>query len=271
MSKLMLVSEFAELYPKLSPLDTAVMVTDAEGVVIKFVESEGVGMKVKLGVRVPAEGAVGQALSSQKVVTKILSKEHYGVPIKVIAIPIFEDSNMIGVISAATSLVAQETLIDAAQTIAATSEEITATSEEVAATAGTLASNLGNLKCSTQEVTVEVKKSDEILRFVSDVAANSNLLGLNAAIEAARAGEHGRGFAVVADEIRKMADNCSGAVKDIKEILHGIQNKSNDILNVVDKTSELAERQAAATQEISASMQQLASAASNIEQISKII
>lgn len=66
-------------------------------------------------------------------------------------------------------------------------------------------------------------RKQKILRFVSEVAANSNLLGLNAAIEAARAGEHGRGFAVVAEEIRKMADNSASSVKEIREILRNIQ------------------------------------------------
>lgn len=92
----------------------------------------------------------------------------------------------------------------------------------------------------------EIRKTDDILRFVSDVAANSNLLGLNAAIEAARAGEHGRGFAVVAEEIRKMADNSSDA-------------------------AIAGERQASATQEIASSMEQLASTAVEIEKISEVV
>lgn len=117
----------------------------------------------------------------------------------------------------------------------------------------------------------EIRKTDDILRFVSEVAANSNLLGLNAAIEAARAGEHGRGFAVVAEEIRKMADNSAKAVQDIKAILNSINSDTKIIVEQIISTAQLGERQAAATEEISASMQQLASSASDVEKIAEII
>ncbi|MBM7865367.1 methyl-accepting chemotaxis protein [Heliomicrobium gestii] len=185
--------------------------------------------------------------------------------------PVIEDGQFVGVMATATSLVAQETLSESAQVIASTSEQISASSQEVASTAGMLATKLSELQNTGYQVIAEVKKTDDILRFVSDVATNSNLLGLNAAIEAARAGENGRGFAVVAEEIRKMAENSGKAVKDISAILKTIQQKVTGVVQVLGETAALGERQAAATEEISASMEQLSASAEKVQTIAEII
>ena len=42
--------------------------------------------------------------------------------------------------------------------------------------------------------------------MITSIAAQTNMLSLNASIEAARAGENGKGFAVVADEIRNLSE-----------------------------------------------------------------
>ncbi|MBV7274295.1 chemotaxis protein [Clostridiaceae bacterium UIB06] len=271
MDTITILKSQAELLKKLNPLDCAVMIVNIDGIILQYIKGEKFDLNTAINSKVSESGALVKCLRTGKKVTTNLPEELYGISIKVIAMPIFENNKLVGAVATCTTLKAQETLQNVSQNIAATSEEITATSEEVASSAISLSENLVNLKDKVQDVVNEIKGTDEILNFINSISSNTNLLGLNAAIEAARAGEHGRGFTVVANEIRKMADNSSNSIKDIKDILNRIQEKSSAILRVINETSILGEQQSISTKEIASAIQGLTSSAMNLEEISKII
>jgi methyl-accepting chemotaxis protein len=88
---------------------------------------------------------------------------------------------------------------------------------------------------SVQLLDSRMTQIGNITGLISDITNQTNLLALNAAIEAARAGEHGRGFAVVADEVRSLALRTSRAADDIRQMIEGLQNETQNAVSFMEE------------------------------------
>ncbi len=94
---------------------------------------------------------------------------------------------------------------------------------------------------SLEKLGTQTKEINGIVNTIREIAAQTNLLALNAAIEAARAGEHGRGFAVVADEVRNLAKRVQDATAEIQDSTKGIGSAMTEISEKSTENKRLLE------------------------------
>lgn len=99
---------------------------------------------------------------------------------------------------------------------------------------------------------------------LQDIAAQTNLLSLNASIEAARAGENGRGFAVVADEVKKLADQAQVSAQDIAHVQVEVQTGIKNTMKKMEELMQSAQNEREATQKVGNAFTELAA---NINQV----
>ncbi|WP_249115639.1 methyl-accepting chemotaxis protein [Azoarcus sp. L1K30] len=112
------------------------------------------------------------------------------------------------------------------------------------------AEQLRTLESRTNEIS-------SIANVIKEIAAQTNLLALNAAIEAARAGEQGRGFAVVADEVRKLAERTSRATEEIGGMIGAIQGDTAQAVGTMDRVLPQVEHGVALAQDAAQSLRDI--------------
>jgi len=94
---------------------------------------------------------------------------------------------------------------------------------------------IGAVRSKFVALNESVTQMTDVVAFINDVAEQTSLLALNAAIEAARAGEEGRGFAVVASEVRKLSEQTSNSVNQIRSMISTIQSTANDVNGMTEQ------------------------------------
>lgn len=117
--------------------------------------------------------------------------------------------------------------------------------EMATATSGTMAA-LGR---SSQEI-------GAVIKVITSIAEQTNLLALNATIEAARAGEAGKGFAVVASEVKELARDTAKATEEIGGRIESMQGDTQRAVAAIAEIGTVIERIDALQTKIAAAVEE---------------
>ncbi|SPF31823.1 putative sensor histidine kinase [Candidatus Desulfosporosinus infrequens] len=141
---------------------------------------------------------------------------------------------------------------------------ITTTAQELATTQEHAMNAAQQMKASTNE-------TSKVVEFITGLASQTNLLGLNASIEAARSGKEGLGFNVVAHEIRNLSSSSADAVKQIGSSLNDLNDSIDKIVSSIEDTNGITQVQAATTEEVNAQVEEINSMADELMRLVKKI
>ena len=124
---------------------------------------------------------------------------------------------------------------------------------------------------SMMRLSEQTQAIGQIIATVEDLAAQSNLLAVNAAIEAAKAGDQGKGFGVVAQEVKSLAEQSRAATDRVRTILSDIQKAATAAVmateqgnKAVEAGSRQAELAGESIQALSGNVSEAAQAATQI-------
>jgi methyl-accepting chemotaxis protein len=150
---------------------------------------------------------------------------------------------------AQTVSAAAEQISRSVETVSSGSEEMGASIREIsqnATEAAQVAGEAVGLAASTSTTMSKLGDSSaeigNVIKVITAIAEQTNLLALNATIEAARAGEAGKGFAVVASEVKDLAQETARATEDISRRVETIQADTGGAVTAIEEISRVIAR-----------------------------
>lgn len=183
----------------------------------------------------------------------------YGFPVRAVSAPMF-DENGKEVVGSFGLALPRKLALDLKNIVDSQRqglESISAVIQQITESANEINTNQQMLHAEIGTVSELVKKINDVMAQIKNIAEQTNMLGLNAAIEAARAGESGRGFSVVAEEIRNLSDLSKNTVSEISELTRKIEASMRETGSASTATLSVAQQTAASTEEVNAGIEEL--------------
>ncbi|MDR5588849.1 MULTISPECIES: methyl-accepting chemotaxis protein [Clostridium] len=234
-------------------------------------DSTNLKMQSKTGDIIPEGCAADVCLKAKKQVSIMVPESVFGVTLKTIAIPVFEDNKIAGTIVIGMSVERKEKISNMSNTLSDSLAQIGSNLLDMSSGLQKISATNSDIEKFIEITNDNYKKTDDVLKFIESIAKQTNMLGLNAAIESARAGEYGKGFSVVSNEIRKLSQSSSESINEINEILSNIQSSINEIYNRFNASNLLLDGQASGIEELTAAVQELNSTATLLKEFASEI
>jgi len=269
-----ILESFIEILPFLKILmqeDMDAIVTDTTKV-LAYVPGERTRVPVVVGQELNPKQPTYQAIHQKKIVSKVVPEEVYGIIFKSVVYPLTNSSGeIIGTVGIGRSMEKQSKIEESAKNLFASLKQTNLAVEEIAVGSQNLSQSIATIINLTKIADDKLRETDSILKLVKSISSQTNLLGLNAAIEAARAGESGRGFSIVASEIRELSKQASGSAQEISNELSNIKNAVTDIIEDIQGIGDITAGQASATEEATATLQEITSTFETLVKATKVI
>jgi uncharacterized protein YukE len=262
--------DFAPIVAELFPEGAFLYMSDLTKIMYIQASQKFTLPNMRVGYELKDTDIAYRTIHSRQSQTMEIGAERYGVPVYIANYPLYDEENdVVGTLGVVVPKAAAGKLRGMSENLSNSLTAISETVEHLASSATKIHENEQILYGNIHSVSEILNKINEVTEFISAVANQSNMLGLNAAIEASRAGEMGRGFSVVANEIRKLANQSKETVPRIKNLTEDIENKVQEIDEKSKQSLYASEEQAAATEEISASIEELSAMTHELHNISK--
>lgn len=193
-----------------------------------------------------------------------------GEPIAGAFIPYFDDNGNVSlIIGTMCSTRKHNEIVNSSSSLEECLHQTEDSVNDIANDSQELAATLGKIQELSDNVEKEMSEVAKLISAIQGNASRSNILALNAAIESARAGEVGKGFAVVADEMGKLAKASGDSAKRIKESLDNMFAHLRNVTVEVGGANNVASSQAAAIEEITATLTSLTESAAKLSELAK--
>ncbi len=263
---------FAPMIASLFLEGAFLFVTDMEMIGLRQSSSKFDMPDIEIGNKIKENPVIHKAINTKKMVVEEMDTSVHGFPVMIMCYPCFDedDSNqMVGVLGLVLPRKTAFDLREMSNNLSRGLEEVSAAMQQSAASSVQINDNERQLNQKINEIGIISEDINTVLDFIKQIADETKLLGLNAAIEAARAGEAGRGFGVVAEEIRELSDESKETVGKIRALTDSIKEKIKETTHNSESTMLATEEQAAASEEVNASIQEITSMAGYLDKIAR--